>query len=106
MGCHMIRGKPVGSHNKTGSFQSFSFGKTPLPNALPSYPVLVFLNFSKPHGVMGGRLLLVSFRAPAGRPMLVISQNPERSCASKGLFEAGLFEATGALAFCGPCLSF
>src|ERR1019366_4837239 len=30
--------------------------------------------------------------------MLVMSQNPDRSCGSKGLFEA--------LAFCAPCLPF
>src|SRR3977135_4084764 len=97
----MIRGKPVGSHSRTGTFPSFSFGSIPLPKALPSYPVFALWNFSRPHGVIGGRLLLVSFRAPGGRPMLVMSQNPDRSCASKGLFEA-----VGALAFCGPCLPF
>src|SRR5262249_40624261 len=87
VGLHMMRGKPVGSHHRIGSFQSFSFGELPLLNALAS-PVFVFRNFSKPHGVICGRLLLVSFRAPTGSPMLVMSQNPHRSCESNGLLEA------------------
>src|SRR5215813_9266833 len=94
----MMRGKPVGSHHRTGSFHSFSFREEPLLNGLAS-PVFVLRNFSKPHGVIGGRLLLVSFRAPDGSPVLVISQNPDRSCGSKGLFED-----VGALPFCCPCL--
>src|SRR4051812_39389931 len=95
-----MRGKPVGSHHRRGSFQSFSFREAALLNALAS-PVFVLRNFSRPHGVICGRLLLVSFRAPAGSPMLVRSQNPDRSCASKGLFDA-----VAALAFSGPCLLF
>src|SRR5262245_58270699 len=87
LGLQMMRGKPVGSHHRIGSFQSFWFGNAPLLNALAS-PVFVFLNFSNAHGVIGGRLLLVTFRAPRGRPMLVRSQNPDRSCGSKGLLEA------------------
>ena len=62
--------------------------------ALPG-PVFVLRNFSKAHGVICGRLLLVSFKAPEDSPALVISQNPDRSCASKGLFEAA-----GDLPFC------
>src|SRR5437773_6477861 len=83
----MIRGKPVGSHHRIGSFQSVSFGELPLLNAWAS-PVFVLRNVSKPDGVICGRLLLVEFRAPAGSPMLVMSQNPDRSCGSKGLLEA------------------
>src|SRR5215472_938792 len=88
VGDQRTRGKPVGSHHRTGSFQSFWFGETPFPSDLASYPVFVLWNFSKPDGVIGGRLLLVSFRAPEGRPRFVISQNPERSCASKDFVEA------------------
>src|SRR5215471_13021231 len=87
VGLHMIRGKPVGSQYRIGSFQSFSFREDPLLNALAS-PVFVLRNFSRPHGVICGRLLLVSFRAPVGSPMLVMSQNPDRSCGSKALLEA------------------
>src|SRR5215471_15637917 len=96
----MIRGKPVGSHHRIGSFQSFWFGKAPLLNAL-AVPVFVFLNFSKPQGVICGRLLLVSFRAPRGSPVLVISQNPDRSCGSKVLFEV-----VAALPLCAPRWAF
>src|SRR5689334_5168419 len=85
-GFQRTRGKPVGSHHRIGSFQSFSLGCAPLPKDLASYGVLVFWNFSNPQGVIGGRLLLVSFGAPDGRPALVRFQYPDRSCASKGLF--------------------
>src|SRR3954453_18046499 len=87
VGFHMIRGKPVGSHHRIGSFHSFSFGELPLLNAVAS-PVFVLRNLSKPAGVICGRLLLVEFRAPAGSPVAVRSQNPDRSCGSKGLLEA------------------
>src|SRR6267154_2184502 len=87
VGFHMIRGKPVGSHHRMGSFHSLSFGELPLLNAVAS-PVFVLRNASEPDGVICGRLLLVEFRAPAGSPMLVMSQNPDRSCGSKGLLEA------------------
>src|SRR3954465_13920294 len=82
----MIRGKPVGSHHRIGSFQSFSFGELPLLNALAS-PVFVLRNASKPAGVICGRLLLVAFSAPAGNPVSVRSQNPDRSCGSKDLLD-------------------
>src|SRR3954469_7237722 len=87
VGFHMIRGKPVGSHHRIGSFHSFSFGELPLLNAVAS-PVFVLRNLSKPAGVICGRLLLVEFRAAAGSPVLVRSQYPDRSCGSKGLLEA------------------
>src|SRR5579883_2548674 len=80
----MMRGKPVGSHQRIGSFQSFSFLEEPLLNAVAS-PVFVFRNFSKAHGVICGRLLLVAFKAPRASPALVMSQNPDRSCGSNAL---------------------
>src|SRR5207245_371455 len=57
------------------------------PEVKSLYPVLVLPNIPLAQSVIGGRLLLAVFRAPDGLPMLVISQYPVRSWASKALVE-------------------